>query len=351
MTARRSDLVTRKTTAKIYYGKAFENMRRALKEARKKSHPYASQVEMLKSPLTGEKEEVMALEASVRWCIKFHLPTWSPSTWRIVRCGYALLLERAGKMNALPEPKIKELLDLMQGVRGIPKSERVKKTSSRRKKILQEKHITQIESYIDKTQPKWGAALGAWLRASIITGLRPNEWQTAELKHEDGRVILKSENFKHNESRSYAPYREIDLTKLPDGSAEAVEQHLRIVNAMKQEGMYDLYYRGCSDLLRSINAKLWPRRKANITLYTGRHQFSANAKSEPGCSDAERAAMMGHKTTKTSAERYGKGRHGSNGLTPNIADPSVLNKIATPEPRVAPQQQKKPGVTVSREND
>ena len=54
--------------------------------------------------------------------------------------------------------------------------------------------------------------------------------------------------------------------------------------------------------------------RGNITLYTARHQFSANAKSD-GLSKEEVAALMGHASIYTAGEHYGKrrGGHGSVG--------------------------------------
>ena len=64
-------------------------------------------------------------------------------------------------------------------------------------------------------------------------------------------------------------------------------------------------------------------------MYTGRHQFSSNAKANPDVSDEERAALMGHKTTKTSTERYGRKKSGNKGLTPQVGDSKVLEKIVS----------------------
>lgn len=49
---------------------------------------------------------------------------------------------------------------------------------------------------------------------------------------------------------------------------------------------------------------------ATYTLYTARHQFSANAKSSDGLTRTEIAALMGHASIYTAGEHYGKRRSG-----------------------------------------
>ena len=51
-------------------------------------------------------------------------------------------------------------------------------------------------------------------------------------------------------------------------------------------------------------------RNGNVTLYTARHQFSANAKSSDGLTRTEIAALMGHASIYTAGEHYGKRRSG-----------------------------------------
>lgn len=328
--------MARQGTTEIYYGKAFLNAKRCLREASNSGHPYATRTQSMRNPSTGLDEQVMAIDSAVLWCIKFHLPEWSQGTWRMIRCGYRMLLKKMKDKGLLSLERFDALEKKMMSSKGLSRSQRKKNTSSRRKKAISPEHLLEIEGYVKNNQPIWGEALVIWLHASIATGLRPNEWLTAELKEIDGRIILRTENFKFNEVRSYDSHREIDITNLPDDLVRKVRQQINVVQGVHSEGIYDRYYKGCSNLLLHINKKLWPRRKANIQLYTGRHQFSANAKASESTSDAERAAMMGHGTTKTSRERYGRKRNGGGGLTPEIADKEVLKKIATPEVKQRP---------------
>ena len=339
--------MARDASKKIYLQKAFYNARRCLKEARESMHPSAEKVLNLNNPSTGEKEEVMDIEYAIRWCVSFHVPEWSQSTWRMIRAAYNMMLVAFEKRNRISPERHIELSSLMAEAKGLTRKERGsnKKTSSRRKKICKPEDVQKIEDYLSSRAHLWGEPLIIWLWAAIGTGLRPNEWQTAELtEREDGRLILSSENFKYSEERSFGPRREIDITDMPSRIKACIRVHLQNVMNVKngKPGEAEKFYKGCSALLLLLNQKLWPRRRSNINLYTGRHQFSSNAKADPNVSDVQRAALMGHKTTRTSRERYGKARAGSGGLTPKVGDPSVLGNIKEFEPKRAPQQTPKP---------
>jgi integrase len=324
--------VTRLSTKGIYYKKAFENARRCLKEALTNNNPAGKQIISLKNSANNEFESVMKVELAIDWCIENHLPDWSQSTWRMHRCGYRLLLELLVAKGHIDAGVAAGLNERMLGVFGLKRGERTKKTSSRRKKSVSQAHIDLIVDLVTSRECKWGSALVVWLNAAVATGLRPNEWLTAEILNDNGRIVLKSENFKHNETRSYGTHRFIDLTDIELVQLEFVKKQVSVATGMAKAGMAHSYYQGCSSLLYWCNQMLWPHRKANLTLYTGRHQFSANAKADAGVSEIERAALMGHKTTKTSRERYGRSASGSVGLTPTVADPSVLSLIVdTPQ--------------------
>jgi integrase len=328
--------MSRPSSTAIYYRKAFNNAARCLREAKAEMHPSAAATIRLKNPATDEQEDVMAIEEAISWCINRHLPDWSQGTWRMHRCGYRMFIEKFVASNILDPDIAEELNKKMMNVFGLRRGERTKKTSARRRKVATPEHVDQIEAYTKERGSRWGKPLVLWLRAAIATGLRPNEWQTAEIIEDGDRIILVSENFKHNEQRSYAAKREIDITHLSAQNIHFIKEQVDIVQNFIYKDYMEQYYLGCSTLLYRANKKIWPFRKANINLYTGRHQFSANAKADRSVSEKQRAALMGHKTTETSRARYGKARSGAHGLTPQVANENVLDLIIEKEPRVHP---------------
>jgi hypothetical protein len=329
----------RKDTEQIYLEKGFNLTKRCLREAIKCSDKRQNVTYSLINPTTGNPERVMFPVNAIRWSIENHLSDWSPSTWRIYRNAYLHLLKKMAHDGIILQEDIDELQSEMKNVRA-PKKTGTNTSSLREKKLSEDdyhKLIKDCEATCSSPNSEgrnkydWGDSLKYWIISSVATGLRPNEWFTAELYEEDGKLLLKCENFKYNKERSYDKHRVIDLSSIAEDKKNAVKTHKRLIERFDAMGQGVKYYECCRGLLARLNKKLWPNRKKNIMLYTGRHQFSANAKASGKTSHVERAAMMGHKTTKTSSEGYGKTRSGSNGFTPEIADKNVLRKIRVPE--------------------
>lgn len=317
------------TSQLIYLRLAFRNAKRCLREASDASHSYAQKSIVAVNPETNKQENIMSPEFALKWAMKYHLKNWSASTWRLIRCGYKAMLENMVSQGALSPEVAKKMIGIAGAQRAQPKAKRrkEKKLLWSRKKYLSEENLARIEDHISDSRYRWGEALVYWLKASMLTGLRPNEWQFASLTEKDGKVLLKTKNFKYSKVRSYAEDRTIDIGGLSKEHILDIKRHLAIVKGMKDGGMFDQLRDGCAYLLYKLNIKLFPYRKSNITLYTGRHQFSSNAKKDSDVSSLERAAMMGHKTTRTSAKGYGLTKRGSKGLTPEISDKSVLGLI------------------------
>lgn len=333
--------MARPTTSMIYMQKVVENARRCLNEARSQSHPSGNKTMHMRHPISDDTVEVMSIELAVEWAIHHHLPKWSQASWKLFRAGYKRALSAMVKKNRLPQSEYARLVDLMYEKKGMSRKD-AGKIRRRKKKVLQPHHLSHMQDYVEKHNPTWGANLMLWMYAAVATGLRPNEWLTAEWIDNE-KTVLRCENFKHNEERSYGTHREINLKGYDPFYLDCVRNHLKVFQGFAEEGMNTTYYQGCARLLRAMNEKLWPRRNANITLYTGRHQFSANAKSDETVSEVARAALMGHKTTKTSREGYGRGRYGSKGMTPAVNNPDVLKLIKDPPhkaPGVRPERKK-----------
>lgn len=319
--------MTRKTTQEIYYQKSFVLARRCLNEARELNNPVSSKIMIMVNPDTGEQEEVLSGDYATLWSIKYHIEKWSVSTWRLMRASYRHLLASMVENGALTQERLAQIEKQISVAKGKKKVDLSRSTSGLRKKSITDEEYQALEKEIVDSNYLWGDGLLLWVRASLVTGLRPNEWETAKFDVVDGRDVLLVNNFKHNEERTHGPTRTFLRSSFSEGDVSHIDEHLAFRDKIVEMGVYDNYYRGCRDLLRYINGKLWPKRLKNINLYTGRHQFSANAKSTKTISGKERAVMMGHKSTKTSAEGYGKARCSNNGLMPKNADESALNRV------------------------
>ena len=100
-------------------------------------------------------------------------------------------------------------------------------------------------------------------------------------------------------------------------------QHLKTAFKLAQTDIiWKSYYEGCSNLLKYTCIKLWPNRERHPTLYSARHQFSANMKAS-GCKPEEIAALMGHAVDDTATTTYGKKVNGTRNIKPKVDEEEI----------------------------
>lgn len=202
------------------------------------------------------------------------------------------------------------------------------KTSRQKAKKVERADLLQIMEAARLRASQWAKPACIWLLANAIVGLRPAEWRTAKVEIKDGNPFLVVQNAKFNENRGNGAARAINLALMGSGEANIVVAQLRIAGTYsKTDQDWDRYYSGCRKVLYKITRKIWPCRWSFPTLYTGRHQFSANAKSA-GLTKEEIAALMGHSSLDTAGEHYGKTKWGSGELSvrPSQEDVERVNE-------------------------
>lgn len=178
-------------------------------------------------------------------------------------------------------------------------------TSGQKLKKIPIKDLDKIMNHLENYDGKWHIALKEWLLSGIITGLRPQEWINANFVKEEKYDTLVVKNAKNTNGRAHGETRTIVLSKLTENEKITIKNHLSRIKTFYSIDEYNSFYDHCAFSLYYINRKLFPNRKKHITLYSTRHQFSANAKSS-GFSKAEIAAMMGHANDITATKHYGK---------------------------------------------
>jgi len=179
-------------------------------------------------------------------------------------------------------------------------------------------------------------ALLAVLKATLLTGLRPNEWCHSEegVHDETGRDVLRVRNSKHSNGRANGEYREMFIDELNAVERETVQsalaycavhaedEELQIRTALKNELTYAIRW--------GIDHKFLHEREdfIGITLYSFRHQFIADAKltfTDPVLI----SSLVGHNSTKTAFEHYGRRRNGRNAIkvTPTPESVEAVQKV------------------------
>lgn len=246
-------------------------------------------------------------------------PSITTRTWRFYKSSVVYYLE-----NYEDEKAAIEAMDYLKKIKSEGALTKTERTSSLKLKKITYDDWFKLDTYLKAYNNKWNEALRAWLRASVITGLRPIEWKNAIFTLFEGEPALKILNAKATNGRGNGEFRTLLLKDVSNEDLKIIKNHLN--NTRKFTGMdeYEYFYRACAIALYKACRKCWPKRKRHITLYSTRHQFSANAKSS-GFSRLEIAAMMGHAVDITASIHYGKKIAGNESITVS----PVIQEVAT----------------------
>lgn len=199
---------------------------------------------------------------------------------------------------------ISSSLSLLRGKTGV---------SKKAKSVNKEKYIL-LRNYLMSLNNPYGQYVIYWLEAGILCGLRPSEWRYSDLIMYDNKLTLRVKNSKNTNGRSNGDYRFIVLHSMNQYELNIITKQLSL---FKQYCFNDIaykhYYTNCTTTLRNANKKLFGEKSSKfIMLYSGRHQFSANAKAS-NLGFSELAALMGHATDNTATIHYGKRMVGKRG--------------------------------------
>lgn len=191
------------------------------------------------------------------------------------------------------------------------------KTSAKKSKKINQEDLIKIFDYMDKNESKWNVYVKNWLIAGILCGLRPSEWINSELilNNETNVYSLYVKNAKNSNGRANGDFRTIVLTDVTEDEINIIRQHMYDIknfSNLSHDG-FEKFYKDCSARLNYINKQVFTRRTKNITLYSARHQFSANAK-HSGLKTTEIAALMGHAVDETATQHYGRKNYGNSKL-------------------------------------
>lgn len=188
-----------------------------------------------------------------------------------------------------------------------------------------------IQKQIEQTEPGgFEYIAGQVLLASIHTGMRPIEWQTAKFTGETYEALLDMEyqwprllrgdfkprqvlpvmfiqNAKHTNGRGGDGIRYVPVPPEAFEPIRRVLAHIREYQTnpgMHRNGKFESWLRLVRDGCAKIMKKAFPRRKSHYTVYNCRHQFSAELKS---CMSREVVAeLMGHTSEETAGEHYAR---------------------------------------------
>lgn len=228
--------------------------------------------------------------------------------------------------------------DAVEYLSGIEYSPVVRKpiplrTSARKAKHVKWSNVVKLADWLFARNSEFNTLAGLWLISTYHVGLRPCEWRTVVAVEAEGKQWLRVTNAKATQGRTHGQYRHIPLFHLDQDTRDTIASFLMSLNLKMQTLPYeDIQVKVRMCVNRGSRIAL-TRRHKGVSLYTMRHQFTANAKNtlEP----REIGALMGHAVDDTCTTHYGRAAHG-HAIEGLVAMESEVAKVRVTGKALAP---------------
>ncbi|CAH7380120.1 conserved hypothetical protein [Vibrio chagasii] len=264
----------------------------------------------------GEEKRGLTAVATAKWAKAHWFSSCSSSTWRQYRSSLLFYAETQLLEGILPDQSsIDKIADILDG--SPEKKLKARKTSANKMKHITNEDLSKLLKELSKSRSKMSGFLSVWLYVNCLVGLRPFEWQNSEIVMRNNSKHLKVYNAKQTNGRSHGEFRYINISHLSENQQDKITTFTEACIEMKRTEAFNSSYENCRKLLQRTCKRIWPKRKRQITLYSTRHQFSADMKFNGKKLD-EIAYLMGHFSTDTATSHYGKRRYGKSKVTPDV---------------------------------
>lgn len=213
------------------------------------------------------------------------------------------------------------------------------RTSAAKLKRFPADDYSKLMDYLESRVGKDAMAnmLRIWLRANDIVGLRPGEWAFADLIETRRGPALRVRNAKTTNGRGNGTYRTLMLDQASPEDLEAIREMLESLVGFEENGVpfpvlqAKLTYYMCRSTRRALG-----KRKRYPTLYSQRHQLSADAKAD-NLSHREVAALIGHGSDATASTHYGRRTSGRRPLKVSANAKDVARVKSSPKTAYHPK--------------
>tara|TARA_Y100001960_G_scaffold321323_1_gene395794 strand:- start:23233 stop:24285 length:1053 start_codon:yes stop_codon:yes gene_type:complete len=316
-----------KSTKQVYVNRSLNFIKRAYKEAQEANHDLLKNEKNIYIHSFGSGNEIKGLTLlnTVIWACKHWAKEITQESWRSYRASLLFLAELYLQTDLIDQNTFDKINNAVSKTKALNKKEVEARTSAKKQKHLSIQDLKKLDKELSRSKSQWSVPTRIWLRAGILTGLRPVEWRGAKLIENNDSVALLVNNAKNTNNRANGETRTLHLNHLKPEDINIIKSHLRVVGKFNEKKSdWESLYQGCSNLLRNKNKIIFPLRKKHPTLYSARHQFSANAKAS-GCKPEEIAALMGHASDLTAQMTYGKKINGTRGRKPEMEKNEVEN--------------------------
>ncbi len=254
----------------------------------------------------------------VEWMLGVLAPTIKHATWRFYRAAVVHVLSAEHTEDA------EEALAILSTQSPVGDFRKLHGRRIRRKQLPKD-DLLAICGELISARSDYGHLTATWLEVSRALGVRPVEvGSTREEAGEDGTPTIVVMNAKTTQGRGLGKERRLSLSVFPEADRLRYTAFFEIMRGVQQRGEYETTYDSCRKLLHQVNVRLWPWRKTTYSLYSGRHQFSANAKESLDLVGV--ATLMGHASDITAVRHYGKRRKGDGSVVPKV-DETARDKV------------------------
>ncbi|WP_181318412.1 hypothetical protein [Photobacterium kishitanii] len=252
---------------------------------------------------------------TAKWAKEKWASNLGRSTWRTYRSSLNYYAELMYEKQLILATDVTDIKRILSGQDGYIK--RPTRTSASKKKNLVDNDFKILMSAVRKSTSAYSSILRTWLYVNRMVGLRPCEWKKTEIIPYRGELCISVKNAKNTNGRAHGDKRYVSISHLSEKDRIVIQKFSKYCKEKNDSGGFEKMYTNCRILLHNTNHRIWKKRKRHITLYSSRHQFSADLK-KSGSSLTEIAYLMGHASTDTATSHYGKKRYGRSQITPNV---------------------------------
>lgn len=181
------------------------------------------------------------------------------------------------------------------------------RTSALKQKTFKKADFDKVIAYLQEHVGKhrYARTLSIWLKASRLTGLRPSEWEHADLTQIYSVPALVIRNAKATNGRANGVERTLLLDRITDEELGLIEDMIEMLVGYETEIPFSKLQKLLGDYMNRATRNCFGKRQKYPTLYSSRHQFSADAKLS-GLSKAEVAALLGQASDETAGIHYAR---------------------------------------------
>ncbi len=226
-------------------------------------------------------------------------PTLRGATWRVYRRSVEYWLEAENACDAARQIMRQDAV--APTVNTLAKKGAPRRAGALKAKRIPEADFQKLATYLRVFCKSDNALLSLqWLHACILTGARPSEWENAVL---DGHALTLT-TAKAGTWRCTGPSRTLDISGMSDTDVAVVRAMVDAGETMRVHGTYDLMQDRVSAVLYAACQRVWPKGDRHYSLYSARHQGTANLKGSLPLRQV--SAVLGHISTLTAARSYGR---------------------------------------------